>query len=54
MYFGQMVNGQSEVRFIDIYNYKSKKHFSFFKLKELDDPKFLENVEYSSLIPEWN
>ncbi len=47
-----MVNGQTEVRFIDIYNYKSKKPFAFFKLKELDDPKFLENIEYSPLIPD--
>ena len=54
MFFGNMVNGQSEVRFIDIYNLKSKKPFSFFKLKELDDPKFLENIEYSSLVPDTN
>ena len=54
MYVGNMVNGQSEVRFIDVYSYKNKKPFSFFKLKELDDPKFLDNIEYSSLIPDNN
>lgn len=52
MYCGNMVNGHSEVRFIDIYSFKNKKPFSFFKLKELDDPNFLENIEYSSLIPD--
>lgn len=54
MYIGNMVNGQSEVRFIDVYSFKNKKPFSFFKLKELDDPKFLDNIEYSSLIPDNN
>jgi hypothetical protein len=50
MYNGQMVNGQSEIRFIDIYNLKNRKPFTFFKLKELDNPKFLENIDVSTLL----
>lgn len=50
MYNGSMVNGQSEIRFIDIYNLKNKNPFTFFKLKELDHPKFLENIDVSSLM----
>ncbi len=50
MYIGNMVNGQSEIRFIDIYNLKNLKPFSFFKLKELDNPKIIENIEISGLL----
>ena len=49
MYNGGMVDGQSEVRFIDIYNIKDKKPFSFFKLKDLEDVKFIDEIEISSL-----
>ena len=50
MYNGSMVDGQSEIRFIDIYNLKNKKPFSFFKLKELDNEKIFDNIEISSLL----
>jgi len=50
MYIGNMVNGQSEIRFIDIYNLKNQKPFAFFRLKELDNPKIVENIDISSLL----
>jgi hypothetical protein len=50
MYIGNMVNGQSEIRFIDIYNLKNQKPFTFFKLKELDNPKIIENIDISGLL----
>jgi len=49
MYNGNMVNGQSEIRFIDIYNLKNQKPFTFFKLKELENPKIMDNIDISSL-----
>lgn len=50
MYSGGMVDGQSEVRFIDIFNIKNKKPFEFFKLKDLEDVKIIEEIEISSLV----
>ena len=50
MYNGNMVDGQSEVRFIDIFNISNKKPFSFFKLKEMDEKNFIDEIEISSLI----
>jgi len=50
MYNGGMVDGQSEIRFIDIYNIKNKRPFEFFKLKDLEDVKFINDIEISSLV----
>ncbi len=50
MYSGGMVDGQSEIRFIDVYNLKNKMPFTFFKLKELEDIKFIDEIELSSLV----
>lgn len=50
MYNAGMLDGQSELRFIDIYSTKNKQPFTFFKLKELEDVKFLEEIEISSLV----
>jgi hypothetical protein len=50
MYETKVLNGQSEVRFIDIYNLKTKKPFSFFLLKEIEHPNFLEEIDISPLL----
>lgn len=50
MYESKMLTGQSEIRFIDIYNLRNKKPFSFFVLKEIEYPNFLEEIEISPLL----
>jgi hypothetical protein len=50
MYDSKMLDGNSEIRFIDIYNYKNKKPFTFFSLKEIENTSFLENIEFSPLL----
>jgi hypothetical protein len=50
LYESKMLDGMSEVRFIDIYNLKNKKPFEFFHLKELEHYQFLENIEISGLL----
>jgi hypothetical protein len=50
MYRGGMVDGQSEVRFIDIFNIKNKKPFEFFKLKDLEDVKIIDEIDISTLV----
>lgn len=50
MYDSKMLDGNSEIRFIDIYNYKNKKPFTFFSLKEIENTTFLENIEFSPLL----
>ncbi len=50
MYSSNMLDGQSEIRFIDLYSIKNKKPFSFFKLKDLEDPKILDLIDLSELV----
>lgn len=50
MYNSKMLNGLTEIRFIDIYNLKNRKPFAFFKLKDIDNPSFLEEIEISGLL----
>lgn len=50
MYESKMLDGQSEIRFIDIYNLKNKKPFAFFKLKDIEREGFLEEIDISPLL----
>lgn len=50
LYDSRMLDGESELRFIDIYNLKNKKPFDFFKLKEIENPVFLDSIEISGLL----
>ena len=45
-----MLTGQTDIRFIDIYNLKNTKPFEFFKLKEVETSSFIEEVEISALL----
>jgi hypothetical protein len=50
LYESKMLDGMSEVRFIDIYNLKNKKPFEFFHLKEIEHDQFLDCIEISALL----
>jgi hypothetical protein len=50
MYESKMLDGQSEIRFIDIYNLKNKKPFAFFHLKDVEKPEFVDEIDISPLL----
>lgn len=50
MYNGGMLDGQSELRFIDVYSLKNTESFSFFKLKDMESPNFLKKIEPSAVL----
>jgi hypothetical protein len=49
MYNTKVINGQMEIRLIDVYCIKGKKPFTFFKLKDIESKTFLESIELSNL-----
>jgi hypothetical protein len=49
MYNTKVLNGQMEIRFIDIYSIKGKKPFTFFKLKELENITFIDGIQVNEL-----
>jgi len=50
MYTAGMLDGQSELRFIDVYSLKNTVPFSFFKLKDMESTKFLKRIEPSEIL----
>ena len=50
MYESKMLDGQSEIRFIDIYSIRNKKPFTFFSLKEIENASFIDDIEISQLL----
>ena len=50
MFNGKMLVEKSEIRFIDVYNFRNSKPFSFFALKEISSSRFLKEIDISSLL----
>ena len=50
MYTAGMLDGESELRFIDVYCLKNTDPFSFFKLKDMEDPRFINRIEPSAIL----
>lgn len=51
IYNNKNIDGQTDVRFIDIFKIKNKGPFSYFKLKEIENPHFLRDcIDGSSLV----
>lgn len=50
MYNAGMLDGQSELRFIDVYCLRNTEPFSFFKLKDMESQYFLKKIEPSTIL----
>lgn len=50
MFNGKMLSEKSEIRFIDIYNLRNKKPFTFFAVKEISNQEFINDIDISSLL----
>jgi hypothetical protein len=50
IYMDKKIDGLNEVRFIDIFKQKNKPSYMFFKLKDLENPLFLKDIDGNSAV----